>query len=585
MSMAVPRLALGVFSILTFVPAVTPPLVAQPANDDCFDAIEVTPGVYPGTSLLSTTDGNGFCNGSASDVWYKFTAPFDGLLLANTCLGTNYDSVIAIWNGCPLDGGGEIDCNDDSCGAPKSSVDAAITASQTYYIRVSGFEGDNGTFTLTVAANDFSNTTGPDVVLSNLTEVADHGAIGGIHGYISDTHTCNIGDTSLAWGGTPNMTWNAYRLYGGRIEQIGMSWVKSGIAANAGPGCGQTCQGDSGALLGAGCRDVYGAAFNGDQSLFGPRSELNAFTGTYGGPTGPCGDSICKLLQINESDLDPLNYPDALYFFEVVNVAADDAASNNAMNNASHKRVTVGENFAIAPAGPIEVGKAAIEAWRNHGFGLNFPDPDIVLGNLDVPGEGRFRYAYKVTNLGIEWRYEYAVYNLNSDQSGGSFFVTVPNTVTVSNITFHDVAYHSGEPFDGTDWSAMVGASGVTWTVNQTYQQNPNANALRYGTMYNFGFTANTPPEQNLVTLGLFKPGDSDSVATLMAVPSVPVVPCDPGDVNEDMDVDGEDVQYFTDCVVNGFTIGGNCNCADMDFNFFLDQNDVFLFVFELLNE
>ena len=37
--------------------------------------------------------------------------------------------------------------------------------------------------------------------------------------------------------------------------------------------------------------------------------------------------------------------------------------------------------------------------------------------------------------------------------------------------------------------------------------QNPNANAIRWGTLYNIRFDANTPPVLSRGTLGFFKTG------------------------------------------------------------------------------
>jgi hypothetical protein len=57
-----------------------------------------------------------------------------------------------------------------------------------------------------------------------------------------------------------------------------------------------------------------------------------------------------------------------------------------------------------------------------------------------------------------------------------------------------------------------VADGGVTWST-QSYAANPNANALRFGTIYNFRFDANAPPSQRVnVLIGLFRPGDPSNV-------------------------------------------------------------------------
>jgi hypothetical protein len=46
----------------------------------------------------------------------------------------------------------------------------------------------------------------------------------------------------------------------------------------------------------------------------------------------------------------------------------------------------------------------------------------------------------------------------------------------------------------------------MTWN-SETLAQNPNANAIRWGTMYNFRFDSNRPPQNATATLGFFKTG------------------------------------------------------------------------------
>lgn len=561
-------------------------VLAQPANNQCANATIVVDGSYNGTTVGATNDGSATCGSSSSspDVWYRYTAPYNGTMTANTCAAANYDTVISVWSGCP-GVGAQLACDDDLCGNFRSTVTINITNGQQYLIRVAGYLGATGTFTLTVTSQQGGGggTNGPDVVFQDLTSVAAFGPINNTRAYITDSYTCNMGDTALQWGGvTPLMTWNAYRLHNGRFEQIGMSWAKNGTTAAATSGCGPACQGGGGSILGAGCRDFYGSGYNSGQSIFGPRSQINAFTGAYPGASGSCAvdAAICKRLQIREADMSATSYPNAQYFFEVVFVAPDDAAAGNAMNNASHKRVTISPTYVITPSGSMAIGRPAIEAWRDHGLGPGVPDSAVQLATLDVPGEGRFHTAYKVTDLGGgQHLYEYAVFNLNSHRSGGSFNVPIPPGVVVTNVGFHDTFYHSGEPFDNSDWTAVVDANGVTWSSPQTFAQNPNSNALRYGTLYNFRFEANAGPSNGTVTLGLFRPGTPASVTATMAVPMAPAACALLGDVNVDTQINGIDVGRFVDCMLNGSTPGGNCDCADMDDSGTIDDTDVMMFV------
>ena len=97
----------------------------------------------------------------------------------------------------------------------------------------------------------------------------------------------------------------------------------------------------------------------------------------------------------------------------------------------------------------------------------------------------------------------------------------------MTNVGFHDVDYHSGEPFDGTDWASTVvqDSTGqrLLWST-EDYAQNTDANALRWGTLYNFRFDLDVPPALGELTLGLFRPGTPSSVVTQTWIPS----PCIP---------------------------------------------------------
>jgi hypothetical protein len=524
--------------------ALSSPALAQPANNLCANAILVTDGTVAGTTVGATNDGTGSCgaSGSSPDVWYRYVAPVDGMLTASTCDGATWDTVLSIWNGCP-GSGSEISCVDDSC-AFQTVVTASIDEGETYYIRVAGFSGATGAFTLTVASDTGppGGSKGPDVVYSDISGVAQYGPVGGVYAYAWGTSTCNIGDENLrwgnSWGGSPSVGFNAYRLHDGRLLQIGMSWVKRACCAAAGSGCGMACNGVGGSMLGIGCRDVYSAGYNGSFGNLAKRSSLNPFTGAHS-LVGGSGDAIFGRLQIPASDMSSAQYPGAQYFAEGVYVGSDDAPAGNAANNASYKRLITGPNGALSVNGLTTIGLGAIYAWRSHGLGVGMPDKSVFVTPLDIPDEGHLVVAHKVTDLGKgTWRYDYAVFNINSDRAGGSVTVPIPAGTTVTNVGFHDVPYHSGEPYDNTDWVSNVSATAVTWSSPQTFAQNPNSNALRWGTMYNFWFDADRAPANGQVTLGLFKPHTPQSVDFAASVPGIDCI----ADVDGNNMVDADDL-------------------------------------------
>ena len=358
--------------------------------------------------------------------------------------------------------------------------------------------------------------------------------------------SCNIGSVPLDWfGSNPNhpvIAQHMFRISDGRIEQIGLSWVKHGLCALQQELCGD-CQPFGGGCevkLGVGCSDPYSSSLNGSQGGLGPPSEVNAATGEFDWPYGAAGqdgNATYKRIQVANSDLDPELNPDALYLAHSQYIAKDDALAGNDNNNASYRLVNVGSmnggGFNLFWVDSTEQQKPAIQAWQDHGLGQDNPDPDVDIINLDVPNDGRFILGYKVTDNGDgTWRYEYAIQNLNSHRSGASFSVPAPAGVEITNVYFHDVDHHSGEPYDPTDWSSERTENAVIWSSPQTYDENPDSNALRWGTLYNFGFDASAEPAQGEAQIGLFRPGKDAAPGASVLVPA--------GDCLADFNGDGK---------------------------------------------
>ena len=89
--------------------------------------------------------------------------------------------------------------------------------------------------------------------------------------------------------------------------------------------------------------------------------------------------------------------------------------------------------------------------------------------------------------------------------------------------SFNDIDCHGGDGMggidrDGTDWTATVGMTQVLWTTD-SFETNENANAPRWGTLYNFRLTADTPPRARTT------PGDSFNARTPAPVSGGALVP------------------------------------------------------------
>ena len=371
---------------------------------------------------------------------------------------------------------------------------------------------------------------GPDVIVGDLPSTVHYGPIGTTHAYAVGTTSCNVGDQNLLWISSTNehpvIAQNLYRLSNGRFEQVGLSWLKHGFLALTQNLC-DTCSGQGGSVLGVGCSDPYGASLNGSQTRLGPRFEVNATNGVFlypfTNPAGTSGDAVFKRIQVEEADL---TVPGARFFIEGHYITPDDAQAGNGLNNASYRPVSVSGSFSISNVGPTDRTKPAIQAWSDHGNGLNVRDPTVGIKALHYNEGGltaQFLVGSKVTDNGNgTWHYEYAIQNLNSHRSAGALSIPLGPSSTALNVGFHDVDYHSGEPYDNTDWTINVAlGSSVTWSSPQTYAQNPDSNALRWGTLYNFRFDSNGPPVASTATLSLFRPGTPSTLTVATLAPGV----------------------------------------------------------------
>lgn len=349
-------------------------------------------------------------------------------------------------------------------------------------------------------------STGADVIVGDITGVANYSDTGGIDAFSVGTTSCNIGDTPLDWiDGTnlhPVIGQNAYRLRGNRFEQIGQSWLKHGFLALNGGLC-DTCITSPSTSLGVGCSDPYGASLNGSQGGLGPKFEVNAATGFYPWPytgDGLTGNSIYKRLQIVDTDLDSTMNSGASYYIEAQYVAQDDSADGNSANSVSWRPANFsgsGSSYSLSLTGSTVRGEPAINAWK-------VANPSVEIKSFDIPNDGRFNVGLLITDNGNgTFTYEYAIHNQTSDRSAWKFEVPTAAGATITNIDFHDVAYHSGEPYSGADWTSSVSGGTVTWSTSD-YATNTNANAIRWGTLYNFRFTTDTLAGD--ATLHLFKP-------------------------------------------------------------------------------
>lgn len=421
------------------------------------------------------------------------------------------------------------------------------------------------------------NSPGPDVIVSIISTGNDYtyyGSSGGIHAYAFATTSCNIGTQVLNWFDAgpnndlhPVIAQNMFRLKNNRLEQVGVSWLKHGFCAVNEFSCG-SCQTTDCDTLGLDCADTYGSSLNGSATWRGARSEVNPTTGAFPYPpilvsTGP--SAIRGRLQVADADINPAQNAGARYFIEVIYNAKDDLAAGNGKNSVSWREITVTDVDNIGFAGATQQMDAAINVWPDN-------DPAVKVSTGEATNDGMFYLAYKFQSLGGGmWRYEYSVYNYNSEQSAGGLTIPAGPGVTISNIGFHDVDSHSGEPWSNTDWAISTPGCGVKWQT-EDFGTNPNANAIRWGTMYNFWFDADAGPAVVSAQLDLFKPGVDSSLSFGVYGPGGS---CTMGDSDCDGDGDLVDFSRIQGCMaVGAFAPGDACRIFDDNCDSVIDAVD-----------
>jgi hypothetical protein len=358
----------------------------------------------------------------------------------------------------------------------------------------------------------------PDLIVADIPDAISYGSltVGGVaySAFAVGTTSCNIGTAPLDWFPDPNpnhpvIAQNLYRVKDGRIEQIGLSWLKHGFLALNQNLCG-TCKTPAGHHLGPNCSDLYSAGLNGSQGGLGPRSQVNPSTGKITIPYRRLKNPnlLDGRLQVRHDDLDPSTNKGAKYFVEGQYIQPQDAQSGHGNNNASYRPVTFPQKagqFTLTLGGPTVRQLPAIYAWRAE-------YPTVRLFHVDVPHDGRLILGIRSVRVGARFHHEVALYNQNSDRAVQALTIRTQGG-TAKNPGFHGVKYDQ-EAYSAADWKATIAGPAVTWAT-QTFAVNPNANALRWGTLYSFWLDSDKPATQAVIRL--FKPGDPKEMTVSLA--------------------------------------------------------------------
>jgi len=155
----------------SFNVTVNPP-VPPPANDDCANAIAVTPancGFTDTQNTVNATDQVGepgsSCTSQGNSVWYSYTntTANDILVTVSTCT-SDFDTAIQVWEqtgaACDFNTFVAVACNDDACGDGfQSSTSFIAGPGKTYKIQSGGFDGETGNLTTNISCEVFTCPT------------------------------------------------------------------------------------------------------------------------------------------------------------------------------------------------------------------------------------------------------------------------------------------------------------------------------------------------------------------------------------------------------------------------------------------
>ncbi len=537
--------------------------LAQPANNARSNAtvLAFPSGPVSGTNVNATLDGPATaCMDitGARDVWYSFTVPTSGGVTVNMCAGASFDTALQVFQNLGGTLGAVVACDDDACGQFRSLIEFNATAGASYYVRAMGYQGNTGTFTLTVEPlaplpPPVAQSEGPDVTIGDLSDVADYGTrtVGGVslRGFAVGTNSWNIGDRDAVWyaGDTrhPVIGQQMYRLKDGKFEQIGMSWLKHGFfATNSGDFVAgmafpsndvRQCQPSTagGAELGVNCSDLYSASLNGSRSYLGPRYDVNALTGAFTYPWQPLvngytptgSNAVARRLQVRASDIAPAE--GTRYFVDSIYVTPDDAQWNNSRNNYSARE--------LAPTGPstgtwgfagaTQRFKTALELWPSADSSVRlstveFHESSATVSDNGTPVTkeltGKFIVGSRAQDNGNgTWTYQYAVMNVNSHRALSGIALRTSGGLAFSAPTFQAPLYHDGDRVDNSPWLTSTNAGYVKWATNPTFPSTVTIpetsitlsgvqpNYVYYGTMYNYTVTSSAPPATGYLRLQL----------------------------------------------------------------------------------
>jgi hypothetical protein len=225
---------------------------AIPANDD-FDTPTVLSGAsgsVSGSTIGASQQSGEPCDWACGDsVWFAWTTPSAAPASATFSLcGSSFDTILIVYTGSTLGTLGLVAVNDDAqaaCGGQQSQLSFTAQPGVQYRIRVGGYDGYGGAYTLAWNADVVagSDTTPPvlDAPTSvTATATTSSGALVPFTATAVDAHdgavgvTCNPGAGTLFPLGTTSVTCSAQDAAGNSVSAtfpVTVTYSWSGVLA------------------------------------------------------------------------------------------------------------------------------------------------------------------------------------------------------------------------------------------------------------------------------------------------------------------------------------------------------------------
>ena len=392
-------------------------------------------------------------------------------------------------------------------------------------------------------------------LLDSGTDLNDVGRTGaypnGVNGFAMSTTSCNPGSVQALWEQAmdPDHPFIAFMILreepgSTRLTQISnYSYVKHGFFALSSNQCGYGCSGTNGTRLGIGCSDTYGVGNNGDRNWLAPAEEVDPWLGAWN-PVGSLFDGVpvdgnrsyngsglngvTGRVEVRDQDL---QHAGARYWYAGY-YAIEHEPENVRENNQNSREFTAtwtGSNYNCVGTGGHLQG-TVLQRWS--GATLN--------SNTNGASDGRLWVAHKVTGSGSAFHYEFAVHNRDNNRGVSEFRLPIGTGVNISNAGFHDIDNNAA-----SDWAFSIQGNEVVWSTT--------TNPLRWNSVYNFWFDADSAPVTANVSLVQWAGGPGSAAVSVSTV-----APGDVGPFTELCYGDGGDQMGCTNCPCSNNATPGN---------------------------